>query len=371
VIDLPGEKVTFIDLKDFKAKAQESPESILGLALRKQFVLDEVKQLEGEDQTLLFTISTGIVDRDQDTINADGWKLENYLKNPVVLWAHDYHALPVAKAIAVWVENAKLMSKAQFTPRDLNPFGHMVYQMYLQGFLKATSVGFDPLKWSFNEARSWGVDFLEQELLEFSCVPVPANPEALIAAGAKGIDLAPLKGWAEETLDTINGESGLWLPKAKVERAFLIVDGKKSFLVPGLKAEGGEEAPEEGAAPAEPAESVEPTGQAAAEIPAGQKSGRVLSKTNEERLTQARDLITQVLDQLAEAEPAETEEDAAGSVSHKDTHPKEQEIAIDLAAIEPAIKVSNQLLDVDPETLKGMIKAALTDSIRTLTGRVD
>ncbi|MDI6872093.1 MAG: HK97 family phage prohead protease [Bacillota bacterium] len=217
-------KPTVIDLAEFKQKAL-AQEDVQGLVIRKQFVLDEIKQVEGEQQTLLFVISTGIVDRDQDTINPDGWKLDNYLKNPVVLWAHDYASPPVARALATWVENQKLMSKAEFTPRDLYPFGHMVYEMYANGFLRATSVGFNPVKWQFSEDRKYGVDFLEQELLEYSCVPVPANPEALIAASAKGIDLAPLKEWAEKILDGVYGEAGLWVPKSQVERVFKLAGG--------------------------------------------------------------------------------------------------------------------------------------------------
>ena len=52
-------------------------------------------------------------------------------------------------------------------------------------FLKATSVGFAPIKFKFtsNPDRQFGIDFIEQELLEFSIVPVPANPDAVIAFG--------------------------------------------------------------------------------------------------------------------------------------------------------------------------------------------
>jgi hypothetical protein len=47
-----------------------------------------------------------------------------------------------------------------------------------RSFLNATSVGFVPLKYAFTDdpQRRYGVDFLEQELLEFSvCQPIPAN----------------------------------------------------------------------------------------------------------------------------------------------------------------------------------------------------
>lgn len=482
-----GDKLTFIDIKDFKEKAL-AKESVQGLGLRKQFVLEEVKQVDGEDLTLQFTISTGSVDRDSDTLNPEGWKLENYQKNPVVLWAHDYQSLPVARAAAVWVENGKLMSRAQFTSRDLYPFGYMVHQFYQQGFLKATSVGFNPLKWMFSEDRKWGVDFQEQELLEYSCVPVPANPEALIAASAKGIDIAPLKEWAEKILDEWHKESGIWLPKSKVEQVFAMLDGKKSFVMPSAAAKmekgvitysaahsgGTPKAPEDeewdGAAEVAAAsvddlkvmcawvDSENPDvknsyklphhkaagehavvwravaaagaalmgGRGGVDIPEGdvagvkahlakhyqefdktppweseegkafeainkldipqalkedigrvllpglfdgKKSGRVLSKTNEERIAQARDLLQQVLDQLEEAEPAEQE--AAVPVSHKDSEPQGEELYFELADDEPATEPELKLNIIDTDQLQEMIRSAVVEVLRPITGRVD
>jgi hypothetical protein len=41
---------------------------------------------------------------------------------------------------------------------------------------------------------------LEQELLEFSAVPVPANGEALIEGRSAGIDIAPLLDWSEDQI---------------------------------------------------------------------------------------------------------------------------------------------------------------------------
>jgi phage head maturation protease len=66
----------------------------------------------------------------------------------------------------------------------------------LGGYLKATSVGFMPLKYTFSKdpAREYGIDFLEQELLEFSIVTIPANPDALIDPGqASGKSAAALR----------------------------------------------------------------------------------------------------------------------------------------------------------------------------------
>lgn len=157
---------------------------------------------EADSRSLTFTISTASVDRMGDTISAEGWKLDSFRKNPVVLFAHDSSSLPVAKATKVWIESGRLMAAAEFTPPGMARFNDTVFDMLKAGFLSATSVGFSPLKYAFTDdpQRRFGIDFLEQELLEFSVVPVPANAEALIQARSAGIDIAPVRDWMEAVL---------------------------------------------------------------------------------------------------------------------------------------------------------------------------
>ena len=165
----------------------------------KTFVADEVKA-EGEGRTIRFRITTDAVDRERDILSPAGWKLDNFLKNPTVLWAHDYRQPPIARAREIIATEHGLSSLAEFPPKGTYAFADTVYDLLKGGFLNATSVGFAPLKHTYNEERR-GVDYLEQELLEFSVVPVPANPEALVEARAAGIDLQPMKQWAKAVLD--------------------------------------------------------------------------------------------------------------------------------------------------------------------------
>ncbi len=171
-----------------------------GLLLRKQFIPDEVRDL-GE-RRLQFIISTDAVDRDLDTISVKGWDLEAYKRNPVILWAHDYKNPPIGRAEKVFVEDDKLKSVALFTDEDVNPLGKMVYKLFRDRFLNATSVGFIPTEWELNEERDGfrPTDFLKQELLEYSAVPVPSNPEALLDAKSAGIDMEPMRAWASDVL---------------------------------------------------------------------------------------------------------------------------------------------------------------------------
>lgn len=140
----------------------------------------EIKAAEDDSRRMQFTISTGAVDRDGDTINPKGWDLTNYIKSPVILWAHDYSQLPVAKAVSIISTDKGLSAQAEFPPKGTYPFADTVYDMLKAGFLNATSVGFRPIEGAPATDRQKGYDFAKQELLEFSIVPVPANPDALV-----------------------------------------------------------------------------------------------------------------------------------------------------------------------------------------------
>jgi HK97 family phage prohead protease len=220
----------YIDIEEYKQKAKKG-EDLAGLTLKKQFVVEKIAGIEDTKDGLKvpFIISTATIDRDNDTLSVSGWKLENYRKNPVVLWVHDGRHPPVARSLEEKTENEKLKSTALFTPQDLNPFGFMIGQMYAKSFLNAVSVGFDPVKyaWVEDKDRPWGIDYLEQELLEYSCCPVPANPEALVDAKAAGIDLNPMVDWVERVLD-----EGLLIPRARAEKIYSILSKNSTFTIP-------------------------------------------------------------------------------------------------------------------------------------------
>ena len=166
--------------KDFiaHAEAKDLPES---LAVVKGFV-STVKAIKNTNR-FKFTISTAGVDRDKDVIEVAGWQLDNYKKNPVVLFGHDYRSLPVGKSVSIQASKKGLDSEVEFASADVYPFADTVRKMVDGGFLSAASVGFRPIKYAYNEDRR-GVDVLESELLEWSIVPVPANPECLVQLSA-------------------------------------------------------------------------------------------------------------------------------------------------------------------------------------------
>ena len=164
-------------------------------------------------------------------IRSDAWQLDNFKRNATILWAHAYSQPPVGRATRVWVENKKLMVEVRFADAETYQFADTIFRLYLGGYLRAVSVGFLPHEWEKaqdQEARPYGLDFTRVELLEVSCVPVPANASALVAASAAGINTAPLKSWARKVLadgksptQTITRAGQRTLPASAEELALL------------------------------------------------------------------------------------------------------------------------------------------------------
>lgn len=141
------------------------------------------------DRRVRYTISTAAIDRDNDSVNQDGWDLRSYMQNPVVLWGHNHSALPIGRAAEIALDGGALKSVVEFVPADMPVVGELaeaVLRMCRTGFLNATSVGFRILEAEIAKDRddesSWfpPLNYMHQELMEFSVVSIPANPEALI-----------------------------------------------------------------------------------------------------------------------------------------------------------------------------------------------
>ena len=368
-----------------------------GVGVRKYFVVEE-KEISDEERIIEFTNSTPTQDRYHDTIDQNGWQLENFRKNPVVLWAHDYGQPPVAKSVNVWVEEGKLKSRDQFTPRDLYPFGFMVYELYKNGFLNAKSVGFQPITYAFNNETD-GVEYYTQELLEHSCVPVPANPEALVSAKSMGIDLLPLKSWAEKVLDTWNDEKGIWIPKKDIETVFSLLNGK-SYSTPPDEPKGDkpqntdleektkisdelmdvcQELDIESLAIdcTSPQELVRLIKEEVVNL----KAGRVLSEKNKtliktcvSQLQEAIEALNKLLDATEPQDDDDSKEftfDDESPEEQKSTDPTLNDEEIDLDSIAHEEKTPPSSLNINADDVKGVLGKLIDEKLRKLTGKLD
>lgn len=171
--------------------------------MQRQVLECEIKAKTDDSRVLSFVGTTGGRDRMGDEISTAGWDLKAYKKNPVFLWAHSYQNLPIGRTLKIDKEDDKLIFDVEFATADLNPMAEQVFQLYKQGFLRGTSVGFRSLdsEWldldsdEETEKRKKTPDvlpgkrFRKTELLELSAVPVPANPDALMTARRKGMEV--------------------------------------------------------------------------------------------------------------------------------------------------------------------------------------
>jgi hypothetical protein len=145
-----------------------------------------VKAVDPEARTLVIVGSDETKDRDGDVISVKGWAMENFLKNPVFLYAHDYHSVPIGAATKVVRRKNpdRLEFHEKFPSKGIYPFADMILELFREKILNASSVGFIPLEWEpldkDSDPNGWeGRRFIKQELLELSACPVPSNPAAV------------------------------------------------------------------------------------------------------------------------------------------------------------------------------------------------
>lgn len=150
--------------------------------LQNKEVQDFVTRIKetGDDRKFKVVASSGAVDRYNEIVVPEGIKKDNYLKNPVVLWAHNYANLPIGITDRVYIKDKKVIAEGRFAPADANPEAERIKKLYEAGFLRAVSIGFIPMAWEdFKDDEGYKRKYTKWELLEISFVPVPANPEAL------------------------------------------------------------------------------------------------------------------------------------------------------------------------------------------------
>jgi len=138
--------------------------------MNKIFITGHIEKSNGEKQTYKFLASTSAIDRQGDSIDQSGWELLNFIKNPVLLWAHRYDELPVGKITNIEITELGLEAEVEFADHQK---AQDVKKLVDDGALNAVSVGFIP------KERNGNI-ITRAELLEISIVPVPANQEAIL-----------------------------------------------------------------------------------------------------------------------------------------------------------------------------------------------
>ena len=138
--------------------------------------IDQATVKDLGDGAFSATVTTSDVDRMGESIDTQGVSTDTYMQNPVVLYGHDYQGLPIGKTTKLQSFKNKMTATFQLAIKEY-PFAQTVADMIKGGYLNAVSIG--------GVVKQWNDDWTEiqqMEMVEFSVVPVPANPNALITA---------------------------------------------------------------------------------------------------------------------------------------------------------------------------------------------
>lgn len=152
-----------------------------------KFIEGEVKKIK--EHTYRFIASDERIDRDGDILRVGGWDLKNYRKNPMILYGHGRQSsIPIGKGVATKdLESKRLYVDIEFIPREMYPFAGLIEDLVEKRFIKTGSVQFLPTEKRDMKPEMYppkykgriGTEFLKQELLEFSPVPIPSNVGAV------------------------------------------------------------------------------------------------------------------------------------------------------------------------------------------------
>lgn len=151
---------------------------------------NNARSKEIDNRTFRFIISDESVDRYNTIIKLDGWDLSNYEKNGIVAYQHITWSSDPDVIIGqgrAWKEDGVLMGEVKLEPEGDNPLADKIAKKLRNGTLSATSVGFNPIEYS-RGVKEHGEDpnviyFRKVDLLEWSIVNIPANPNAIVQNG--------------------------------------------------------------------------------------------------------------------------------------------------------------------------------------------
>lgn len=157
------------------------------MTMIRKLVQVEVNELADDEVELI--MSTAALARDGHVLIPSGCRLENYERNPIVLWNHDPEH-PIGNSTQVVVESDLIRCRVKFAPLGISQKADEVRGLVKSGVVRAGSVGFDPIEGEPLEPRKpkGGQRFSDWELLELSFVSVPSDTGAVVTKRAKGTD---------------------------------------------------------------------------------------------------------------------------------------------------------------------------------------
>jgi len=167
----------------------------------------EVRVIDSRNGINEYIASDETVDQSGEVVRASGWRFTHFKKNSPFVDSHKYDSIKsvLGKVIDFRVERKRLIETVQWAINAGNEMAEFGFKMTAQGFLKAVSVGFMPVRaitkhdmdrgaWLTQlkelnlteESGVWRI-FLEQEQTELSACVLGCNPNALAKAHKAGV----------------------------------------------------------------------------------------------------------------------------------------------------------------------------------------
>ena len=254
-----------------KAKTSTPQRKVFSTVFPQQVVMtaDECKRLCAdqnkeylsgyENRVLGYVTTSEKCDRYGDIVRASGANLDNYMKNPVVMFAHEHDNFPVGCSLRIRIDaNSKTIpADALFLDNRVDSSGRsdLVFKFAQSKFMTACSISLMPIESNRPVTEhermtmglgEYGVEFLKWDYLEFSPCAIPANPEALQLA----LKRCDLKVFEKSDFDLMNatklltgnlldmfaetyksiGTSTVVIDKAGAESGIPLIDGMPPVL---------------------------------------------------------------------------------------------------------------------------------------------
>lgn len=153
----------------------------------KAFVTQEVKAVNAASREILHLITNATVDRAGDIVEPKGAEIANFMRNPIVMADHG-HTIDkvVGHAMSIEVSDKGISARTKF--RD-TPLGREAFALAKEG-LGGWSIGFRPINFDpikTDTGKTKGFQFKQWELLEYSIVAIPCNPDVVQNAITRGL----------------------------------------------------------------------------------------------------------------------------------------------------------------------------------------
>lgn len=166
----------------------------------------DIKSIDEAKRQIRFCFSDNKEDRMGEIVDQASWDTKNFEKNPVILFGHnaDVPENVLGQGVELDLDvNGESFITAQFDEAEINPRADMVFRQLVKRTLRTVSAGF--INHTFETDNDTPV-LKDNELLEISVVPIPANPRAF-AKGMQDGSISLKDG--KYLLDTMRAESEL------------------------------------------------------------------------------------------------------------------------------------------------------------------